>query len=235
MSCFFVAGTDTNVGKTVCSRAIIQALQDVDVQIVGYKPIACGCNEPVYSDMAREQEGDYSSLDNPDVLTLLHSTKENVSYEQINSYTFDHKMPMLTAESNRINISKINRDLDALNSRYQSVVVEGSFGWLTPINSQYSFADWIKERKMPVILVVGIKEGCINHALMTVESILSKGVPLLGWIANRINPCLSHYAETIDILKKKIEAPLLGQIPYLHKPEEQQLAKYMSNIGKLVI
>lgn len=234
MSGFFVTGTDTSVGKTVCSRAIIQAMQNAGVQIVGFKPIACGCNEPVYSDSIEIQQSDYASLDNLDVLTLQNSTQEKVSYQQINSYTFNHKMPMLTEESQRIDIGKINRDLDALNNQYQSVLVEGSFGWLTPINSEYSFADWIKERKMPVILVVGIKEGCIDHALMTVESILAKGVPMIGWIANRINPCLGHYAETIDILQKNIDAPLLGQIPYLHKPEGQQLGKYLTNIERLM-
>ncbi|MDO4429879.1 MAG: dethiobiotin synthase [Lonepinella koalarum] len=234
MSCFFVTGTDTGVGKTVSSRAIIQALQKSGVQIVGFKPIACGCNEPVYSDHISRQEGDYSSQDNADVMTLLNSTQENVTYEEINSYTFSHKMPMLTEDSRLINIDKINRDLEALNSRYQSVLVEGSFGWLTPINRSYSFADWIKEKKMPVVLVVGIKEGCIDHALMTTESILAKGVPLLGWVANRINPCLSHYAEIIEVLQQKINAPLLGEIPYLHKPEERDLGKYLNNIDRLM-
>lgn len=234
MSCFFVTGTDTSVGKTVSSRAIMQALQQSGVQIVGFKPIACGANEAVYTDQLSPQLNDYASHDNADVMTLLNSTQENVTYEQINSYTFNHKMPMLTEDSNRIDINKINRNLDRLNRRYQSVLVEGSFGWLTPINQTYSFADWIKERKMPVVLVVGIKEGCIDHALMTVESIASKGVPLLGWVANRINPCLSHYAEIIDVLRQKIDAPLLGEIPYLHKPENRDLSKYLTNIERLM-
>ena len=233
MSGFFVTGTDTDVGKTICSRAIIQALQDAGTQIVGYKPIACGSNEPVYSDNNPEQVGDYSSEDNFDVLTLLNSTKEKVTYREINSYTFDNTLPMLTQEGAKIRLEKLNQDFSRLTATYQTVLVEGSFGWLTPLNKNYTFADWVAERKIPVVLVVGIKEGCINHALLTAQSISQMGLPLIGWVANRINPCLGHYAEIIDLLKEKIDAPLLGRIPYIHKPEEQELGRFITDIKRL--
>lgn len=233
MSCFFVTGTDTDVGKTICSRAIIQALQSAGTQIVGYKPVACGCNEPVYAESSPEQVGDYSSEDNFDVLTLLNSTKEKLKYQEVNSYTFDNTLPMLTQDSDKISVEKLNRDLARLTSTYQTVLVEGSFGWLTPLTKNLTFADWAVERKMPVVLVVGIKEGCINHALLTAQSINQMGLPLLGWIANRINPCLGHYAEIIDLLTEKIDAPLLGQIPYIHKPEEQELGRFITDIKRL--
>ena len=215
MSGFFVTGTDTDVGKTICSRAIIQALQDAGTQIVGYKPIACGCNEPVYSDNNPEQVGDYSSEDDFDVLT------------------FDNTLPMLTQEGAKIRLEKLNQDFSRLTATYQTVLVEGSFGWLTPLNKNYTFADWVAERKIPVVLVVGIKEGCINHALLTAQSISQMGLPLIGWVANRINPCLGHYAEIIDLLKEKIDAPLLGRIPYIHKPEEQELGRFITDIKRL--
>ena len=233
MSCFFVTGTDTCVGKTVCSRAIIQALQKADVQIVGYKPIACGQDEPVYADIEVTQPDDYGSADNTDVLTLMNSTNEPVTYQDINSYTFSNMMPVLTNQCERIKIEKLNADLAALSARYQTVLVEGCFGWLTPINRQYSFAEWVSDRKMPVVLVVGIKEGCINHSLLTVQSITQMGLPLIGWIANRINPCLAHYTDIIELLSAKIDAPLLGQIPYIHKPEEQDLGRYITDIERL--
>lgn len=228
MSSFFVTGTDTSVGKTVASRAIIQALQNKGMQIVGYKPIAGGQEEPVYS-----TDTDYGLEDSSDVFTLMDATQENVSYREINSYTFYNTIPVLTSGYKRISIEKINQDLSVLCERYQSVLVEGSFGWLTPMNHQYSFADWAAIHKMPVVLVVGIKEGCINHALLTVQSIQQSGLPLVGWIANRINPGLAHYAEIIDILSQKIDAPLLGKIPYVHKPEEQQLGQYITNLDRL--
>lgn len=233
MSSFFVTGTDTNVGKTVVSRAIIQAMQQQGIQIVGYKPVACMQNDEQPSAVESIQSCDSSQQHNSDVLTLMNSTDQNVSYCDINSYSFNHTMPLFSDDGKEIEIHKLNQDLTRLNHRYQSVLVEGCFGWLSPINNNFTFADWVHSQQMPVVLVVGIKEGCINHALLTVQSILNAGVPLLGWVANRINPCLGHYAEIIDILRQKIDAPLLGQIPYLHKPEQQDLAKYMSNVERL--
>lgn len=87
---------------------------------------------------------------------------------------------------------------------------------------------------MPVILVVGIKQGCINHALLTAQAIRQSGLQLQGWIANRINPGLSHYSEIIRFLSDKIDAPLIGKIPYIHKPEEQELGQYITGIEHLV-
>ena len=233
MSSFFVTGTDTNVGKTVVSRAIMQALQKVGVQIVGYKPIAYGQEDIVYPDYQKLATDDYDAKDNSDVLTLMHSTKEKVNYEDINSYTFLHSMPILTENCKRVQINKLNADLMRLSSHYQSVLVEGAFGWMTPINKDYSFADWVVEHNMPVVLVVGIKEGCINHTLLTVQAILDRGLPLLGWVANRINPCLGYYAEIIETLKQKIDAPLLGEVSYIHKPEEQDLSRFITNLDRL--
>ena len=233
MSSFFVTGTDTNVGKTVVSRAIMQALQKAGIQIVGYKPIAYGQEDIVYPDYQKLATDDYDAKDNSDVLTLMHSTKEKVSYEDINSYTFLHSMPILTENCKRVQISKLNADLTRLSSRYQSVLVEGAFGWLTPINKDYSFADWVAEHNMPVVLVVGIKEGCINHTLLTAKAILDRGLPLLGWVANRVNPCLGYYAEIIETLKQKIDAPLLGEVSYIHKPEEQDLSRFITNLDRL--
>ncbi|MGV6989322.1 dethiobiotin synthase [Testudinibacter sp. P80/BLE/0925] len=234
MSCFFVTGTDTGVGKTVASRAIIQALQKQRCQIVGYKPIACGDGgyHP-YLDAPTEQ----NDKQNGDVLTLLESCTEPLQYHDINSYTMPlEQEPGLNEfleQPQVIQIEKINSDLRRLTSRYQTVLVEGTFGWLTPINRTLDFSDWVAEHKMPVVLVVGIKEGCINHALLTAQAIEKSGVPLIGWVANRINPGLSNYSAIIELLSSKIDAPLLGQIPYLHQPEKQDLAHFMNNIERL--
>ena len=236
MSSFFVAGTDTDVGKTTACRAIIQALQAKGVRIVGYKPIACSCEEGIYpvENQSNESQTDYDAENNSDVLALMDATNEPVSYQEVNSYTFAHSLPMLTRDKSRIKLSKINQALTILVQKYQSVVVEGSFGLLTPMAEGKSFADWVVEHKMPVVLVVGIKEGCINHALLTAQVIKQLGVPLLGWIANRINPCLGHYKEVVDILEAQIDAPLLGKIPYIHKPESQELGHYLTNIDRLM-
>ena len=234
MSSFFVVGTDTNVGKTTACRAIIQALQARGVQIVGFKPIACGCEESLYPAINEPstQDSDYDNMDNNDVLALMHASNQKVAYQDINSYTFSHNLPMLGVDGGRIKLTKVDQMLDALNQRYQSVVVEGSFGFMTPMAEGKSFADWVSQHKMPVVLVVGIKEGCINHALLTAKAIEQLGVPMLGWIANRINPGLS--AEIIEILSKNIAAPLLGKLPYVHKPETQELGHYLTEIDPLL-
>ena len=129
----------------------------------------------------------------------------------------------------RIQVEKLDSDLTRLKQDYQNVLVEGTYGWLTPIKKQFSFADWVEKNQMPVVLVVGIKEGCVNHALLTAEAIKARGVPLLGWVANRINPGLRHYAKLVELLAKQIDAPLLGQIPYIGHPENRDLTQYIEN------
>lgn len=233
MSSFFITGTDTDVGKTTACRAIIQALQNKGVNIVGFKPIACSSEESIYP-IEQDVASDYDNKENSDVLTLMDSTNQNVTYEEINSYTFNHTLPMLVEIKERIKLDKINKMLDKLTQKYQSVAVEGAFGLLTPMAEGKGFADWVKERNMPVVLVVGIKDGCISHALLTVQAIRNLGVPLLGWVANRVNPLLSHYAEIVEFLEENIDAPLLGKIPYLHKPETQELGRYLTNIDRLL-
>ncbi|MBE2896499.1 dethiobiotin synthase [Pasteurellaceae bacterium HPA106] len=232
MSCFFVTGTDSGVGKTVVSRAIIQAMQQQHCQIVGYKPVACNSHSFSYFNQINEE-----NEQNADVLTLLESTQQAVNYQDINSYTLhagqEPGIIDLLSQCQSIDINKINRDLDVLASRFESVLVEGSFGWKTPITQQLFFSDWVMQRKMPVVLVVGIKEGCINHALLTAESIVQCGVTLLGWVANRINPGISNYPAIIELLMKKLNAPLLGQIPYLHHPESKDLAHFITNHERL--
>lgn len=234
MSVFFVTGTDTGVGKTIASRAIMQAMQDAGKQIVGYKPIATGQDEPVYSDILDDSSSDYGKEDNHDVLVLIDSTKEDVNYRDVNSYTFSHTVPMITVEAERIKQSKLDQDLARLTQTYDNILVEGSFGWLSLINRELTFGDWVATHQMPVVLVVGIKEGCVNHALLTVQSIEKMGLKLVGWIANRINPGLSHYAEILESLEHKIDAPLLGKIPYIHRPDKQELGHFITDIEHLI-
>lgn len=229
MPSLFITGTDTNVGKTTATRAILQTLTLHHVQAVGYKPIACGGDDSLPTE---QNQVDYASEDNPDVITILDSCSLPVEYREINSYTFIHSStPVFAALDavHHIQEEKLNNDLDRLQQKYTNIVVEGTHGWLTPINKDLSFADWVKENNMPVILVVGIKEGCVNHTLLTAQAIKQQGVKLVGWIANRVNPGLRHYAELIELLSKKIDAPLLGQIPYIGHPYTRDLTPYIQN------
>lgn len=233
MPSLFITGTDTNVGKTVITRAIIQTLTEHNFPVVGYKPIACGGDDSLPTE---PNQYDYATEDNTDVLTILNCCPTDVSYRDINSYTFIHSStPVFAALDavHHIQVEKLNTDLKQLESRYPNVIVEGTYGWLTPINKDFSFADWVEQNNMPVILVVGIKEGCVNHALLTANEILLRGVKLVGWVANRINPGLRHYHELIALLSQKINAPLLGQLPYMGHPEKKQLSTYIQNPAPL--
>lgn len=229
MSCLFITGTDTNVGKTIVTRALLQLLSQYNIPIVGYKPIACGGDD---SPPTEPNPDDYACEDNSDVLIIQNSCPDVVQYKEINSYSFLHSStPVFAALDavHSISVKKLNKDLKRLHEHYQNVLVEGTYGWLTPINKDVSFADWVKENQMPVILVVGIKEGCANHALLTAQAIKQQGLSLVGWVANRVNPGLRHYAELIELLKQKIEAPLLGEIPYIGHPEKKELIQFIEN------
>lgn len=229
MPALFITGTDTEVGKTIATRTILHILTQHNINAIGYKPIACGGDDSLPSGSNQE---DYASEDNSDVLNILDACPDSVQYRDINSYTFIHSSTPIFAALDavhHIHKEKLNEDLARLENTYPNVVVEGTYGWLTPINKDVKFSDWVYENDMPVVLVVGIKEGCVNHALLTAQAIKQKGVKLLGWIANRINPGLRHYAELIELLGQEINAPLLGQIPYVGHPNKKDLTPYIQN------
>lgn len=229
MSCLFITGTDTNVGKTIVTRALLQTISKYEIPIVGYKPIACGGDDSLPTE---PNQDDYACEDNSDVLIIQNSCPFPVKYREINSYSFIHSSTPVFAALDavrHISVNKLDHDLQRLHRQYANVLVEGTYGWLTPINKDLSFADWVKKNRMPVVLVVGIKEGCVNHALLTADAIQQSGVNLIGWIANRVNPGLRHYAELIELLSKKINARLLGQIPYIGYPSKKELSEYIQN------
>lgn len=234
MASLFITGTDTSVGKTIVTRALLQTLAEYAIPIVGYKPIACGGDDSLPSE---PNQADYACEDNSDVLVIQKSCPNVVHYREINSYSFIHSStPVFAALDavHHISVEKLNSDLARLHNKYHNVLVEGTYGWLTPINKEVSFADWVKTNRMPVILVVGIKEGCVNHALLTAQAIQQQGIPLIGWVANRVNPGLRHYAELIELLSQKINAPLLGQLPYIGHPEQKSLVQFIQNPDPLL-
>lgn len=234
MPSLFITGTDTNVGKTIVTRALLQTIAQYEIPVVGYKPIACGGDDSLPTE---PNQDDYACEDNSDVLIIQKSCPQTVSYKEINSYSFIHSSTPVFAALDavrHISVEKLNKDLLRLHTQYSNVLVEGTYGWLTPINKDLCFADWVKKNRMPVVLVVGIKEGCVNHALLTADAIQQQGVELVGWVANRVNPGLRHYAELIELLSQRIKAPLLGQIPYIAHPDRKDLVSYIQNPDPLL-
>ena len=185
---FFVTGTDTEVGKTIASSALLQAANLLGFHTAGYKPVASGS----------ELTGD--GLRNEDALALQRHSRVALRYDQVNPYTF--------AEPTSSGL----RELEGL---ADWVLVEGAGGWFTPLSDSLTFADWAQAEQLPVILVVGVKLGCINHAMLTAQAVRQAGLPLAGWIANDVQPPGKRHAEYLATLKNRLAAPFLGEIPWL--------------------
>ncbi|SCC51448.1 dethiobiotin synthase [Kosakonia oryziphila] len=212
---FFVTGTDTSVGKTVAARALLQALAASGKTVAGYKPVAKGSKET--------PEG----LRNKDALVLQSVSSLDLPYQAINPIALSEEESSV-AHSCPINYSLLSSGLANLCEKVDHVVVEGTGGWRSLMNDLRPLSEWVVQEQMAVVMVVGIQEGCINHALLTAQAIASDGLPLIGWVANRINPGLAHYAEIIDVLSKKLPAPLVGELPYLPRAEQRDLAQYIN-------
>ena len=211
---FFITGTDTAVGKTVVSRALLQALAASGRSVAGSKPVAKGSKET--------PEG----LRNKDALVLQSVSSIQLPYDAINPIALSEEESSV-AHSCAISYSLLSSGMAKLGEQVDHIVVEGTGGWRSLMNDLRPLSEWVVQEQLPVVMVVGIQEGCINHALLTAQAIASDGLPLIGWVANRINPGLAHYAEIINVLSRKIPAPLIGELPYLPRAEQRDLAQYV--------
>ena len=209
MNSVFVTGTDTDVGKTRISVALIKLLQQQGKRVAAMKPIASGC------DMTS------NGLRNADALQLSQQADVKLAYELINPYAFEPAIaPHLAAEQVDVDIelAVIKHNFELIQQQADAVVVEGAGGWLVPLNQTQTIADLASELNLPVVLVVAIRLGCINHALLTVKAIESAGLTLQGWVANTIADN-SQSAEIIQTLTQRITAPRLGAVPKLEANE----------------
>lgn len=207
---WFVTGTDTEVGKTVASSALLQAAAREGYCALGYKPVASGC------------ELTAEGLRNEDALALQKYSSLPLRYEEVNPLAFlEPTSPhIVSAEQGRpIEFAAMSAGLAQLCTRGDWVLTEGAGGWFTPLSPHNTFADWVTQEQLPVILVVGIKLGCINHALLTAQAIAAAGLPFAGWIANAIQPPGKRHQEYLATLHQRLTAPFLGEIPYLTHPQ----------------
>lgn len=227
----FVTGTDTDVGKTVVATTLLHALANAGYRTAALKPIAAGAqiiargseagsSGNVSSGAGASEAGpsDNNQLANSDAIQLQTAATELHPYEDVNPYLFaDPIAPHIAAanENSPIDLPAcIKRCQTAIQSDVDFVVVEGAGGWLVPLNDTESMADLAVALGSQVILVVGIKLGCINHALLTVAAIERSGVPLLGWVANYLQADMPAAEANITSLKARIKQPLLGKIPF---------------------
>ena len=204
---FFVAGTDTEVGKTLFSGALILKLREAGIRTIGFKPVVAG----TYVDSSGQRL-------NEDLETLRIASGLNSQVQSLCPYILDEAAaPHLIAKKHDIYLdsSIILSDLHSLSQQFEVVVVEGAGGFLVPLNEQEDLGDLAQAMDLPVILVVGMRLGCINHALLTCEAIVSRQLTIAGWVANTLSEEMPLLEENIQTLKDRIFAPFLGLIPTL--------------------
>lgn len=208
MSHLFITGTDTGAGKTWATLGIMARFQAQGLAVKGMKPVASG----------GERHG--GSLRNADASLIRAQSSGSPAYEQVCPYTFAEPIaPHIAACKQRVDIDldKVSAAFDELAASADLVVVEGIGGWRVPLSEALQTEDLVRRLGLSVVLVVGLRLGCINHALLSAEAIKASGVPFTGWLANGICPDYAEQRATLDYLRARIPAPMSGCIPYLNE------------------
>ncbi len=213
---YFVTGTDTGVGKTLVSCALLHAFAGQGRRTAGFKPVAAGCDEDRHND---------------DANALRAASTLGLSYEQVNPYSLgDALAPHLAARNEGVHI-ELGRILAAyreLASQADEVIVEGVGGFCVPLSDTQTTADLARQLHLPVIVVVGMRLGCINHSLLTVRAIADYQLECAGWVANVLDDKMPALQENIGALRERIAAPLLGVIPRQATPDAAVAAKQLN-------
>ena len=216
----FITGTDTEVGKTRVTVALIAALRARGLHVAAMKPVASGAE--------RDACG---RLVNGDALALQSAIGGGLDYEQINPYVFEPPIaPHLAAEEAGVGISlgHLRAQAQALAAEADIVVVEGVGGWAVPLDEEHAVADLARALGWPVILVVGLRLGCLNHALLTAQAVEAGGSTLAGWVANTIDPAFDRMAGNLRTLTARLSAPLLGHLPFAPDAAPEQLGRFLN-------
>ena len=221
---FFVTGTDTDVGKTTIAAGLLRAARLAGLSTAAVKPVASGCEDGA------------AGLRNSDALALLAECSLPLSYAEVNPFAFAPAIaPHLAAREAGVELK-----VEALATAVQAVLaqqadftlVEGAGGWRVPLGEQATLADLPIALDLPVILVVGVRLGCINHALLTAEAIARDGLRLAGWVANVLDPQTSRLDDNLRTLTERLAAPCLGRVPRLQQADAAAVARHL-NIGLL--
>ncbi|HZH43753.1 MAG TPA: dethiobiotin synthase [Lysobacter sp.] len=218
MSACFVTGTDTGVGKTVASTALLHALRARGLRSIGMKPVASGCE--------RSADG----WRNEDALALQAASDVAADYAEINPFALPAPTaPQLASREAGMEVTRepIERAFRALAARADAVVVEGVGGWLAPLADGFEQAELARAFELPVVLVVGLRLGCLNHARLTARAIAGDGLRLAGWIGNQVEPVFDRREGYLGLLNAALPAPCLGLLPYAPDTPAAALAAHL--------
>lgn len=216
---FFVTGTDTEIGKTLVSAALLYALAKTGLRTVGMKPVAAG---------AELRDGVWH---NEDVDTLMAVASVPCPSELVAPYLMrTPAAPHIVAQLEHVTISAahIHDCYRQLTQQADAVIVEGVGGFCVPLNAEITTADIAQQLALPVIMVVGMRLGCINHALLTAQAIAAQGLTLAGWVANTVDDDMLYLNENLVAISDRLAAPLLGCIPRLPKPSAHAAAEFLN-------
>lgn len=216
---FFVTGTDTDVGKTLISCALLHKAKQQGLTSLALKPVAAGCEQ---TDLG---------LQNEDALALQQCATVKLPYQQVNPIAFEPPIAPHIAAAEAGKVLQAGRLVGycrgALLQQADFKVIEGAGGWRVPLNNRETLADVAKQLKCQVILVVGVKLGCLNHALLTYEAIIRDGLTVVGWVANQVMPGVSHTKANIETLERMLPAPCLGVVPFQEQPSPAFVSQHI--------
>ncbi len=214
----FVAGTDTGVGKTMAALAMLERARQDGLRAIGLKPVAAGC--------VVTPEG----LVNDDALRLRALSGVPLSYPQVNPCILPQPIaPHLAAQAAgvQIDLASLAETVGRVFDLADLAVVEGVGGWLVPLAGRTTMADLVRRLDLPVVLVVGLRLGCLNHALLTAGSVLQHGCRLCGWVASTIDPAMPAIHGNLQTLSALLPAPLLGLLPHAPGASPEELARHV--------
>ncbi len=204
----FVTGTDTGIGKTTVAVRLLQHYNHLGHSTVGVKPVASGC------------EKTSAGLRNEDALLLQAAASIKLPYEQVNPIAFAPPIaPHIAAQlaGEQLSVERLTEACQpALQHEADITIIEGAGGWLVPLNNNENISDFVSAHQFPAVLVVGMRLGCLNHAMLTVQAIKAAGVPLMGWVANHIDREMEVQKDNLATLKQLIDQPLLDTVLFNH-------------------
>lgn len=216
---WFVTGTDTGVGKTLVTAALIHLLAKRGESVVGMKPVASGCRNSEHG------------LRSEDAEIIIAAANVNADYGDINPYAFEPAIsPHLAAQEVgiKIELENVFNHFEILKQHSETILVEGVGGWMAPLGHVITNEHLAKTLGLPVILVVGLRLGCISHTLLTVRAIEAADVALVGWVANTIDPNQERIEEIVTTLSKRLAAPMLGQVSHLKQCDFRAVSRCIS-------
>ena len=211
---WFVTGTDTGIGKSLASATLLHALRARGLRAVGMKPLASGC------------ESTSGGWRNEDALALQAASDPRPAYADVNPFALPNPLaPELAAADAgiRVTLAPIVAAFERLSAQADAVVVEGVGGWAAPLSADLDQAGLARALDLPVVLVVGLRLGCINHARLTARAIEDDGLHLAGWIANDIDPAMARADDNFELLRQRLPVACWGRLPFREKPDPAQL------------